>query len=198
MFISLVRHGATEQNQAHILEGHSDTPLSALGERQSQLAADHLANRPIDTMYSSCARRAIETATIIATRLEIDFVTDERLNERDYGEFEGLCRSELLKRRSDLGLSNVDPTQDWCGIESVESDADIWNRIRTFFEDGAAKHIAIVTHNGVIRAALHTAFRIPVWQSRCFQISNGSVSTLRIISGSLELIELWQPSLFSL
>ena len=38
--VILVRHGATEWNEAGRLQGHHDVPLSSLGQQQAQLLAD--------------------------------------------------------------------------------------------------------------------------------------------------------------
>ena len=38
----VIRHGETESNRTHIIQGHLDTPLSDVGLRQADLVADYL------------------------------------------------------------------------------------------------------------------------------------------------------------
>lgn len=85
----IVRHGQTELNNAHALQGRSDHPLNETGIRQAQEAARQIAERGIRfaRVYSSPLKRAIQTAQIMAP--DVPLVIDERLIEMDYGPYEG-------------------------------------------------------------------------------------------------------------
>lgn len=85
----IVRHGQTELNNAHALQGRSDHPLNETGIRQAQEAARQIAERGIRfaRVYSSHLKRAIQTAQIMAP--DVPLVIDERLIEMDYGPYEG-------------------------------------------------------------------------------------------------------------
>ncbi len=82
--IYIIRHGQTEMNQAHALQGRSDQPLNENGIRQAQEAASPLG-------------RAIETAKIVAPGVPI--VIDDRLIEMDYGPYE---RADLMNMPHEL------------------------------------------------------------------------------------------------
>ncbi len=87
----LVRHGETDWNVAHRLQGSSDIPLNDNGRLQARAAAPMLARiAPVTTVVSSDLSRALETAHIIADAMGADVVTDARLQERSYGAWEGL------------------------------------------------------------------------------------------------------------
>ena len=49
----IVRHGESASNVQHVIAGHLDVPLTALGEDQARQTAAHLASEPIEAVYSS-------------------------------------------------------------------------------------------------------------------------------------------------
>ena len=57
--IYIIRHGQTEMNQAHALQGRSDQPLNENGIRQAQEAAKRFGSLRFDRVYSSPLGRAI-------------------------------------------------------------------------------------------------------------------------------------------
>ena len=89
MTIYIVRHGQTNMNGVHALQGRSDSPLNSTGVEQARNVAHALADRGVsfDAVYSSPLQRAVRTAHIIAP--EVPIVVDERLIEMDYGPYEG-------------------------------------------------------------------------------------------------------------
>lgn len=98
--IYLVRHGQTAFNAERRLQGHVDSPLTALGVRQAQavagLLADLVGDEPGFRIVSSPLGRARSTADIIARRLGVAEVEeDRRLIELSWGAWDGRLRSEL-------------------------------------------------------------------------------------------------------
>ena len=85
--IYLIRHGQTELNSRHVLQGRSDYPLNASGIAQAKAAAEMLKGVRFDYVYTSPLQRAVQTAGLVAP--EITPVVDERLIEMDYGPYEG-------------------------------------------------------------------------------------------------------------
>lgn len=73
-YLTLVRHGETESNKLHILQGQMDTLLSEHGKQQAHKLSSHLASYDIsfDLVFSSDLTRAIETAQIIVDNLQDD------------------------------------------------------------------------------------------------------------------------------
>ncbi len=101
----LVRHGETDWNAAHRLQGSSDVPLNENGRAQARAAAPVLARIfPVKTIVASDLSRALETAHIIADAMGADVVTDARLQERSYGVWEGLSEDV---RRSEHGQEHT-------------------------------------------------------------------------------------------
>lgn len=85
----VIRHGQTQLNNAHALQGRSDQPLNEAGVAQARAAGEWLAAHGIrfSHVFSSPLQRAVQTAQIVAPGARI--VIDERLIEMDYGPYEG-------------------------------------------------------------------------------------------------------------
>uniref|UniRef100_I5AW73 Fructose-2,6-bisphosphatase n=1 Tax=Eubacterium cellulosolvens (strain ATCC 43171 / JCM 9499 / 6) TaxID=633697 RepID=I5AW73_EUBC6 len=86
----IIRHGETELNRKHVLQGRSDHALIAKGIDQGRKAADWIRKEGISfsRVYSSPLKRAVQTAECVAPGITV--VTDERLIEMDYGPYEGM------------------------------------------------------------------------------------------------------------
>ena len=112
----IVRHGQSEWNAIGRWQGHADPALSELGRRQAAVAAASIG--AVDAIISSDLLRAAETAAIIAQQLGVGPVMiDERLRERDVGEWTGLTRTEIDKRWPGW----IDDLRRPDGFEEVES-----------------------------------------------------------------------------
>ena len=88
--IYIMRHGQTEMNSRHVLQGRSDRPLNARGVAQAEAAAKQLKGLGIsfDRVFSSPLIRAVQTAGIVAPGVPPE--VDERLIEMEYGPYEGM------------------------------------------------------------------------------------------------------------
>lgn len=193
--IIFARHGMTKLNEAAVLHSGNGSGISNKGTYQARALAEWARGHNISRLYTSELKRAIETAEIVAAKLNVEFEVHELLRERDYGPFENLRRPDLLASREERGLSNIDPTQDWYGVREVESDELVFGRVRGFFDETGALRssgaVLIVTHAGVIKSFLHTVYRIPPGCYRCFKITNGSALRFRLVSDFFEMLEFW-------
>ncbi|MEJ7635102.1 histidine phosphatase family protein [Aeromicrobium sp.] len=78
-----VRHGQSTWNVLDRLQGHElSPPLTDLGREQAAAAAESLADRRVVHILSSPAVRALETATIIGDRLDLEVQTEPLLLEK--------------------------------------------------------------------------------------------------------------------
>ncbi|WP_292835980.1 histidine phosphatase family protein [Microbacterium sp.] len=98
----LVRHGETDWNAAHRIQGSSDIPLNDTGRAQARETAAMLAERFAGVrpfVVSSDLSRARETAQIIAAALGAgEPRAYPLLRERAYGVAEGLSVREYFER----------------------------------------------------------------------------------------------------
>ena len=91
--IYILRHGKTEWNILRKLQGKTDIPLCDEGRKMAEDAAKRYADVHFDICYSSPLIRARETAEIILKGRDVPILTDDRLSEMGFGEYEGLAKS---------------------------------------------------------------------------------------------------------
>lgn len=94
--ILLVRHGESEWNASGRWQGQANPPLTDHGLHQARQAARAIGT--VDAIVSSSLDRAHTTAGVISDHLGVGPVRlDDRLMERDAGEWSGLTRSEIME-----------------------------------------------------------------------------------------------------
>ncbi|ALX66887.1 histidine phosphatase family protein [Microbacterium sp. XT11] len=91
----LARHGQTEWNLQHRLQGQLDSALTHDGIRQAETTALLLTGRGIVTVCSSPLGRALHTATIIADRLGAELVEVPELAQVHHGDMAGMTWDEI-------------------------------------------------------------------------------------------------------
>jgi 2,3-bisphosphoglycerate-dependent phosphoglycerate mutase len=96
----LVRHGQSTWNLENRFTGWTDVPLTRQGEREAEEAAQRLGGIRFDKAYVSNLSRAQKTLDIMLDRLgqkDVPIERSEALNERHYGELQGLNKLEMEK-----------------------------------------------------------------------------------------------------
>ena len=108
----ILRHGQTEYNLQHRVQGHCDSPLTPLGVEQAHAAARWIAGQGVrfDRMCTSPLGRAVSTLEVVREELmargEKDLPPVEPLDalmERSYGPFEGGPASDVPAELWDPG-----------------------------------------------------------------------------------------------
>lgn len=92
-----LRHGETDWNKEHRLQGFVDVPLNCTGREQARQAVPFLRSQAIDRIFSSPLKRALETACIINEILRKPLETDDRLKEKHFGLYEGKTKEDIEK-----------------------------------------------------------------------------------------------------
>lgn len=83
-----VRHGQTQSNIEHVLQGWSDTPLTSLGIQQGKQAHERMKTIPFLAMYASPSKRAMDTARYLCGNH--GYIQPlEGLKEMNFGDMEG-------------------------------------------------------------------------------------------------------------
>lgn len=100
MTIYIVRHGQTEENLSRILQGHMPGTLTEYGKEQVAKAAEILVNNGVDfkCIVSSDLKRAMDSAQIIADKLNLPIIPMEILRERDWGKWTGMSIAEATDK----------------------------------------------------------------------------------------------------
>ena len=98
--IILVRHGHVDWLAPERFRGRAELPLSDLGRRQAQAAANYITAtwRP-DAVYTSPLGRCRETAAMIAGPFCLEPQPIDGLTDIDYGEWQGLTWKQAEERR---------------------------------------------------------------------------------------------------
>ena len=160
--IYLVRHGESEENVRNIIQGQSNTPLTAKGEAQAMAAAEALKDVAFDRVFSSDMVRARRTAELIALERALAVNATEQLRETNMGAWEGRPATEYVEQNRDLidRYETLGEEEKWEFKTSpdAESDGDVNRRFMAFLREVAAAHagetVLFVTHGGVMRTTL--------------------------------------------
>jgi broad specificity phosphatase PhoE len=163
--VVLVRHAQTAWSGRRY-SGRSDLPLDRAGRAAAaRVAADLRAWLPEDArIVSSPRRRAVETATAIASALgNAPIELDDRWAETDFGVAEGLGFEELTATAPEIAARLVagDVEIDWPGGEAAATLAARIAGAWTDLVQGPAGTIVVVTHGGPIRVAVSLGTRKP-------------------------------------
>jgi 2,3-bisphosphoglycerate-dependent phosphoglycerate mutase len=97
----LVRHGQSAWNLENRFTGDVDVALTPLGREEARAAGKKLIGIPFSRCYTSVLQRAIETLTLILEESghpELPVTRDKALNERNYGQLQGLNKAETMKK----------------------------------------------------------------------------------------------------
>lgn len=174
----LIRHGQTDWNNKHLLQGSSDIPLNAKGEEQAQELARLLKDVAFDLAFSSDLLRTKRTAEIVVLEKNLYVETTKLLRERNFGKFEGQPVTTLLAYLKLLHRLNHEERANHRIAEGIESDKEVTTRLITFLRETAITHpgknILAVTHSGILRMILlHTGYHT-YEQSDAVYLANGS------------------------
>lgn len=145
MKIYLVRHTAVNVPKG-MCYGQTDVPLKDSFESEAKLVKDKLVDIQPSVVYSSPLSRCVRLAK--QCKFE-QFVTDERLMELDFGDWETLMWNDL-----DMSIWATD----WINplTPNGESFVQMYDRVSEFFDQLKAQNldtVLIFTHGGVISCA---------------------------------------------
>ena len=139
----------------------------------------------IETIYSSPARRCIETAKVLIP--ELNPITEERLHEINYASAEGLTFEKLKELHPEI-------IQAWSNGEDPnfpddgENISDVQSRLQNFIEELDEKKggaTVVVTHNVVLRCLIGKSHSIPQQDWYSLSIPHAEPLEFKILNGTL-------------
>ncbi len=150
--VYFVRHGLTDWNEnrdsdgnlAPKCQGHVDIPLNQNGIAQAQSLKQQLKDVKFDKVYCSPLSRAKQTCEIIVGNLNT-VIIDNRVIERDFGEFEG-------KTRDDFNFQEFCKEKYDYKYNKSESVKNVRERVFGFLDElrqEPDKNVLIVSHGGI-------------------------------------------------
>ena len=170
----IVRHGQTQMNVEGIFFGKLDPGLNEMGRVQSKKAGDILKKHGYDAIYSSDLVRESETAELV-NYLKLPIKFDKRLQEIDFGIFEGLSYKEIKEKYpvECKKSKNEWKTFDFVTGESLER---LQSRAVEFVESlDKTKNNLVVTHWGVINCILSWYFSDKLESYWKYSVENGGI-----------------------
>lgn len=178
----IVRHGQTQMNVEGIYFGKLNPGLNEMGRIQCKKAEDTLKKHDYDAVYSSDLLRAAETAELV-NYLKLPIKFDKRLQEIDFGIFEGLSYKEIKEKYPEEceESKNEWKTFDFVTGESLER---LQSRAVEFVESlDKTKNNLVVTHWGVINCILSWYFSDKLESYWKYSVENGGICIIEFTDG---------------
>jgi alpha-ribazole phosphatase len=177
MEIYLIRH-TTPSLSPGLIYGHFEVPLTDTFSQELEAIKNQLPEN-FDSVYSSPSTRC----TLLAQQITLDFITDQRLTELHFGDWEGETWDTV--NEADLQLWMDDFVN--VVVPGGESMVQMNTRVLSFWDEllsSSAQNIAIVTHGGVIRLILAHLRNVALANAFEIKIGYGEVVKLFIPANS--------------
>jgi 2,3-bisphosphoglycerate-dependent phosphoglycerate mutase len=184
----LLRHGESQWNLENRFTGWVDVPLSPRGVEEAKNAGDKLKGFTFDRAFTSVLSRANETLRFVLEvigQTAIPIEKDKALNERMYGELQGLNKAETATKYGEAQVKiwrrsyDVKPP----GGESLKDTAE---RVLPYYESRIKPYV--LKGETILIAAHGNSLRALVMQLE--QLSKEQVLELNIPTGAPLLYEL--------
>ncbi|MFT4019477.1 MAG: 2,3-bisphosphoglycerate-dependent phosphoglycerate mutase [Agriterribacter sp.] len=158
----IIRHGQSQWNLENRFTGIMDVPLTETGITEAHAAGQKLKHIVFDHAFTSMLSRAQQTLDIVleeAGETQIPVTRSAALNERSYGDLQGLNKTEMAKKYGEEQIEiwrrsyDIQPP----GGESLKETAA---RVIPFYQQEieplliAGKNVLIVAHGNSLRALM--------------------------------------------
>lgn len=197
MKLYVIRHGETQWNREHILQGQLDSPLTKNGTggaRKIKKALEHIEFKKV---YTSQQKRAIETAEIILEdRKNSKYTIDADISEMSYGSWQGKSQEEICQdpKSAEMYRNYFRHPEKYVPVSGGEGFADIVKRAEHFLaklreehEDGDS--LMAITHGTLIKALFAVVKNLSLedfWEKP--HVTNGSISIFEISKEGVGII----------
>jgi broad specificity phosphatase PhoE len=179
-----VRHGQTDWNAEHRLQGHQNPGLTALGRAQASHCGEVLRDlfvrdsllAPDPGYVSSPLLRARQTMELVREALDLDpysYDVDRRLIEISFGEWEGLTLPQVEKRMPDVWAERE---RDKWGFRPPGGECyrDVTERVGAWYAT-VSRDCVVAAHGGVARALIAYLKILPPEEATHVDIAHGIV-----------------------
>jgi 2,3-bisphosphoglycerate-dependent phosphoglycerate mutase len=184
----LLRHGESQWNLENRFTGWVDVPLSPRGIQEAKDAGEKLRSFTFDRAFTSVLARANETLRLVLEAIgqtAIPTEKDKALNERMYGELQGLNKDETVKKYGEAQVKiwrrsyDVRPP----GGESLKDTAE---RVLPYYEQTIKPYV--LKGDTILVAAHGNSLRALIMELE--QLSREQVLELNVPTGAPLLYEL--------
>jgi 2,3-bisphosphoglycerate-dependent phosphoglycerate mutase len=159
-YLVLVRHGQSQWNLENKFTGWVDVDLTPAGEKEAIEAGKKLKGIQFQKAYTSDLKRAQRTLQLILNEInqsQIPIEKDKALNERHYGDLQGLDKAETAKKYGDEQVHIWRRSYDIAPPKG-ESLKDTAARTLPYFKNAivpdllAGKNILVAAHGNSLRS----------------------------------------------
>ena len=158
--IYLTRHGQTEWNVVKRMQGHKNSDLTELGQKQAAALGLALKDIQIDKIYCSSSQRTLDTARLIKGNRNIEIIPTDDLMEISLGCWEGHTFDEVEAQYPEKFDNFWNHPEKYVPIDG-ETFEDVRNRtakvMKLIAEKENGKNILVVTH-GIVLKTIYTYF----------------------------------------
>ena len=151
----IIRHGQTQENKKHILQGHLDCELDETGIAQAHATAEAIKGMHIDVAYTSDLKRAMLTTQIaLKYQPDVKIIPTKALREVYLGMFQGMTWEVIKVKYPEIHRLFIEENKSVSkyGLETKE---ELQQRVSDFFwktaQENPGKNILICTHGGVMQ-----------------------------------------------
>ena len=162
----IMRHGKTDWNEKHKLQGQTDIPLNEEGRSMAKRAGEQCAPIHLDVCYCSPLIRAKETAEIVLQGRNVPIRVDDRLKEMCFGVYEGIENSFQIPNCPINVL--FEKPEAYQPVEKGESFMELYSRTGAFIKEivepalEQGKDMLIVGHGAMNLSIVSQIKNIPL------------------------------------
>jgi probable phosphoglycerate mutase len=155
----IVRHGETEWNKEHRIQGRLDSQLTEKGKLYARALGEKLKDTEFDQVITSPSERTVETAEWICGNRNIPIIKDERIMEMHMGPWQGMTTEEIMNKYPFEYECFMHRPKEYRN-EEAECFSDMVQRAESFIQDLKKRtgNLLIITH-GLFIKTLYVIFK---------------------------------------
>lgn len=163
----IMRHGRTDWNDLHKMQGRTDIPLNDCGREMAEKAREEYKDVNFDICYCSPLSRARETAEILLKGRDIPIIYDDRLLEMSFGIYEGTANSFKIPG-CPINVLFQTPEKYTAPVEGGESFDELFARTGDFLRNTAeplvneGKDVLIIGHGAMNSSIVCQVMGLPI------------------------------------
>jgi len=191
MQLYLVRHGQSQNNIGNT-SAHN-VPLTTLGHEQIRRAANALADKQFSVLYCSPLDRALQTAAILHSKLNLPPYVHPDFSEVGFCWGEPNVTREQLQSAYPFAVMDASIAKDGWAPAERETEEEAYERARRVVDFLSARHsepnacVLVVSHGRFGSILIGSLFGVrPCGYSR-FSQHNGGISSVKISGEAIQL-----------
>jgi broad specificity phosphatase PhoE len=176
--LHLARHGQTEWNTEHRIQGQLDSPLTVQGKQQAEHLARLCLSLNISKILTSPLGRAVQTAGICAHKLNLDVMIIDGIKERHFGQWQGLLTPQVQGYKD---YTEITSQITECEPKEGESAKQLLSRfeqaLKIQVKEAPNDTYLVVTHGDVLRCFM-AQFLTPEQSQTGYDYKNGHLISI--------------------